>query len=129
MGDEIRVTVIATGFDHGRARPRTRARRRAPARRATAARGSTSASAPRSRSPTTTSTSRRSCADAASAGGTVEAGGDGRLLVRGVDVPALGQAILRAGAEVHELQPRRRLEDLVAELAGPSHSGPERLES
>jgi cell division protein FtsZ len=23
MGDEIRVTVIATGFDHGRARPRT----------------------------------------------------------------------------------------------------------
>jgi cell division protein FtsZ len=35
MGDEVRVTVIATGFDHGRARPRTareetsdRARRR-----------------------------------------------------------------------------------------------------
>ena len=26
MGDEVRVTVIATGFDHGRARPRTRAR-------------------------------------------------------------------------------------------------------
>ena len=23
MGDEVRVTVIATGFDHGRARPRT----------------------------------------------------------------------------------------------------------
>ena len=22
MGDEVRVTVIATGFDHGRARPR-----------------------------------------------------------------------------------------------------------
>ena len=23
MGDDVRVTVIATGFDHGRARPRT----------------------------------------------------------------------------------------------------------
>ena len=65
MGDDIRVTVIATGFDHGRARGRARSRARsaARARRATATRGSTTASAPRSRSPTTTSTSRPSCAD------------------------------------------------------------------
>ena len=35
MGDDIRVTVIATGFDHGGARPRS-AREEARARRATA---------------------------------------------------------------------------------------------
>ena len=63
MGDEIRVTLIATGFDHGRARPRARPARSAARPAATAARGSTTASAPRSRSPTTISTSRRSCAD------------------------------------------------------------------
>jgi hypothetical protein len=40
-------------------------------------------------------------------------------VVRGLSSEELGQAILRAGAEVHELQPRRRLEDLVAELTGP----------
>jgi cell division protein FtsZ len=62
MGDEVRVTVIATGFDHGRARPRT-------ARDATAARAWASASARRWRSPTTTSTSRRSCATAERRGG------------------------------------------------------------
>ena len=55
--------MIATGFDHGRARPRYAPRASARAGRATAARGSTSASAPRSRSPTTSSTSRRSCAE------------------------------------------------------------------
>ena len=38
MGDDIRVTVIATGFDHGaRRRPRTRRRARRRAGRATAA--------------------------------------------------------------------------------------------
>jgi ABC-2 type transport system ATP-binding protein len=53
-----------------------------------------------------------------SAGGTAEPLGDGRLRVRGLDAAALGQAILRAGVEVHELQPQRRLEDVVAELIG-----------
>ena len=37
MGDEIRVTVIATGFDHGRRCAPRRARARAAPRRATAA--------------------------------------------------------------------------------------------
>ena len=52
MGDEVRVTVIATGFDHGRGPPAHRARGDAPVapRSATAARGSASASARRSRS-------------------------------------------------------------------------------
>ena len=65
MGDDVRVTVIATGFDHGRPRPaRTRARAtRARATGATATSRSTIASARRSRSPTTRSTSRRSCAE------------------------------------------------------------------
>jgi ABC-2 type transport system ATP-binding protein len=53
------------------------------------------------------------------AGGHATALGDGRLRLHGLDEAALGQAILRAGAEVHELQPRRRLEDVVAELTEP----------
>ena len=61
MGDEVRVTVIGTGFDH---RPGRSARRDAARAAATAARASTTASARRSRSPTTTSTCRRSCAEA-----------------------------------------------------------------
>ena len=56
LADEIRVTVIATGFDRGGAAARRA--RSARAARATAARGSTSGSARRSRSATTTSTSR-----------------------------------------------------------------------
>ena len=64
LGDEIRVTVIATGFD----RPRggggyTHVAGGAPAT-PTAARASTIGSARRWRSRTTRSTSRRSCADA-----------------------------------------------------------------
>ena len=63
LGDEIRVTVIATGFDQGRiSREGARGER---ARRPTAACASTTASGPRSRSPTTISTSRRSCAERA----------------------------------------------------------------
>ena len=61
MGDEVRVTVIATGFDHGRARPRQareETRRSAAAATATARRAS---SARRWRSATTRSTSRPSC--------------------------------------------------------------------
>ena len=65
MGDEIRVTLIATGFDKSRSSPTARsgAPRSASAARSTAGRGSTTASAPRSRSATTRSTSRRSCAE------------------------------------------------------------------
>ena len=60
LGDEVRVTVIATGFDH---RPGARpAGRHAPPAR-TATRGSAIGSARRSRSPTTTSTYRPSCAE------------------------------------------------------------------
>ena len=63
IGDEVRVTVIATGFDHGRARPRAaREETRDRAAGATAARAWATASARRSRSRTTRSTSRRSCA-------------------------------------------------------------------
>ena len=63
MSDEVRVTVIGTGFDHRAGGRRTR-RRDARARRApTATRASPIASARRSRSPTRTSTSRRSCAE------------------------------------------------------------------
>ena len=62
--DDVRVTVIATGFDHGRARPRTRARTRGPARpTAIGPRASAIASARRSRSPTTIWTSRPSSAE------------------------------------------------------------------
>ena len=64
MGDEVRVTVIATGFEGFETLARTpdpgpRARPPAPGRA-----GSATASAASSRSPTTTSTSRRSCAAA-----------------------------------------------------------------
>ena len=45
MGDDIRVTVIATGFDHGGLRAAREERTRG---RATATRASTSASATRS---------------------------------------------------------------------------------
>ena len=63
LGDDIRVTVIATGFDHGRARPR-RAREEARAgRRDRDVRMDERQRSPRSRSPTTTSTSRPSCAE------------------------------------------------------------------
>ncbi len=54
----------------------------------------------------------------AEAGGAAELVGSERLRVVGLDAAALGQLILRAGVEVHELQPRRRLEDVVAELIG-----------
>ena len=60
MTDEVRVTVIGTGFDH---RPGSGRTRGGPLARAIAARGSTTASARRSRSPTRTSTCPRSCAD------------------------------------------------------------------
>ena len=62
MADEVRVTVIATGFDHGRRRLRGVRPRHAHAagRGATATSRWTTASAPRSRSATTRSTSRRS---------------------------------------------------------------------
>ena len=62
MGDEIRVTVIATGFDHGGAARRPRGARARPARSRPADRRAPALA--RSRSPTTTSTSRRSFADA-----------------------------------------------------------------
>jgi ABC-2 type transport system ATP-binding protein len=52
-------------------------------------------------------------------GGTATLVGDDLVRVAGLDAAVLGQAILRAGVEVHELQPRRRLEDVVAELIGP----------
>jgi ABC-2 type transport system ATP-binding protein len=54
------------------------------------------------------------------AGGTASVVRDGLVRVVGLDASALGQAILQAGVEVHELQPRRRLEDVVADLIGPS---------
>ena len=56
----------------------------------------------------------------AEAGGTTELVGEECLRVAGLDATTLGQLILRAGVEVHELQPRRRLEDVVAELIGPA---------
>jgi ABC-2 type transport system ATP-binding protein len=56
----------------------------------------------------------------AEAGGTAELIGEQRVRVVGLSAAALGQVILRARAEVHELQPRRRLEDVVAELIGPA---------
>ena len=62
MGDEVRVTVIGTGFDHrpGRERRRdSRAGRRDRGPRIDDRQRSSS------RSPTTTSTSRRSCAERA----------------------------------------------------------------
>ena len=81
MSDEVRVTVIGTGFDH---RPGRSARARAARADApTAARGSTIASARRWRSPTTTSTSRRSL-------GTSSAGGQ-RLDVR--DEPPVNERV------------------------------------
>jgi ABC-2 type transport system ATP-binding protein len=52
----------------------------------------------------------------ADADGTAELVGEERVRVIGLEAMALGQVILRAGVEVHELQPRRRLEDVVAEL-------------
>ena len=59
LGDEVRVTVIATGFDHGRARPRqAREETRDSARRRDR---SPRVERDRSRSATTRSTSRRSC--------------------------------------------------------------------
>ena len=60
MGDEVRVTVIGTGFDHRGAGADQQRAATAPDVR-TAIPGSTIVSAPRLRSPTTTSTSRRSC--------------------------------------------------------------------
>ncbi len=63
MGDEVRVTVIGTGFDHRVGGLRTSARRDAAPGVRTAIPGSTIVSAPRWRSPTTTSTCRRSCAE------------------------------------------------------------------
>jgi ABC-2 type transport system ATP-binding protein len=54
----------------------------------------------------------------ADAGGTAELVGEERVRVVGLEAAALGRVILRAGVEVHELQPRRRLEDVVAELIG-----------
>ena len=62
LGDEIRVTVIATGFDRQRSGGGSRRAARG-AGRPTAARASTTASGPRWRSRTTRSTSRRSCAE------------------------------------------------------------------
>jgi len=56
----------------------------------------------------------------AEAGATAELVGEERVRVVGLSAAALGQVILRAGVEVHELQPRRRLEDVVAELIGPA---------
>jgi ABC-2 type transport system ATP-binding protein len=56
----------------------------------------------------------------AEAGGSAELVGEERLRVVGLSAAALGQVILRAGVEVHELQSRRRLEDVVAELIGPA---------
>ena len=65
MGDEVRVTVIATGFDHGRARPRRAprggARQRAAARPQPARRRSRALVARDLRRRA--STSRRSCAE------------------------------------------------------------------
>ena len=60
MGDEVRVTVIATGFEgfETLARKPMQVRERSPA--PTASAGSTTASGASSRSPTTTSTSPRS---------------------------------------------------------------------
>ena len=66
MGDEIRVTVIATGFDHGRARPRAAREERPRAAAATAAPRIDERQRVLARDlATTISTSRRSCADAA----------------------------------------------------------------
>jgi ABC-2 type transport system ATP-binding protein len=53
------------------------------------------------------------------AGGTASVIGEEQLRVIGLSAAALGQVILTADAEVHELQPRRRLEDVVAELIPP----------
>ena len=63
MSDEVRVTVIGTGFDHrpGRQRPPRQPHCAVP----TAVPRIATASARPSRSPTRTSTSRRSCADSA----------------------------------------------------------------
>ena len=63
LGDEIRVTVIATGFDRARAAAAATRRPARGAGRPTAGRASTTASGRRSRSRTTRSTSRRSCAE------------------------------------------------------------------
>ena len=60
MADDVRVTVIGTGFDH---RPGRAAACRGAVRAGTAGPASTIVSAPRWRSPTTTSTCRRSCVD------------------------------------------------------------------
>ncbi len=65
MSDDVRVTVIGTGFDH---RPGRAARAEGRSRRDRVP-GSTIASARRWRSPTTTSTCRRSCASMSSAAG------------------------------------------------------------
>jgi ABC-2 type transport system ATP-binding protein len=59
----------------------------------------------------------------AEAGGTASLMDGGLVRVVGLDAAALGQVILRAGVEVHELQPRRRLEDVVAELIGSTSRG------
>jgi ABC-2 type transport system ATP-binding protein len=56
----------------------------------------------------------------AESGGSAELVGEERLRVGGLSAEVLGQVILRAGVEVHELQPRRRLEDVVAELIAPA---------
>ena len=60
MSDEVRVTVIGTGFDH---RPGRAVRAEASLTERIAVPGSTTGSARRWRSPTTTSTCPRSCAE------------------------------------------------------------------